>query len=260
MKVTCRQPIDELIRTVPGPAAGSEHVAAWAVDCGQADLARVSILCGLASLPQRPPDTRRLFLWFGAPGAERSDQLLPHLAPDERERAARFRFAEDRWSYAAAHAGLRAIVGAALGIAATEIGFVVGPKGKPRLDPARHGRDVARAIEFNISHARGLVAVACAAHAVGVDVERRHAMDDMMGVSGSVFAAESKAALVTADGALRIDLFFRFWSLGEAFIKATGEGIGQGLKSFAFTAHGVPRLLRVDAPFGPAERWWFGTL
>jgi 4'-phosphopantetheinyl transferase len=260
MNVTCRQPIDELIRTVPGPPAGSEHVAAWAVDCGQADLAQVSILSGLASLPQRPPCARGLFLWFGAPGAERSDQLLPHLAPDERERAARFRLAEDSWSYAAAHAGLRAILSAALGIAAMEIGFVVGPKGKPRLDPARHGRDAARAVEFNISHARGLVAVACAANAVGVDVERRHAMDDMIGVTGSVFAAESNAALEAADGAVRIDMFFRFWSLGEAFIKATGEGIGQGLKSFAFTADGVPRLLRVDGSVGPAERWRFGTL
>lgn len=255
-----RRPIDELVRTLPGPPAGSEHVAAWALDCGKAGAAQPSILTALAALPSRPPEAHEVFVWFGAPGEGRWEELLPYVACGERERAARFHHAEDRWSYAAAHGGLRALVSAALDIEPTDVGFVLGPKGKPRLDPARHGRDAAGAIEFNISHACGLVAVALAARPVGVDVERRHQMDDLLAVAERFFAEESCAALRAAEGAARTRLFFRFWSLGEAFIKATGEGIAQGLTSFAFTADGPPRLLRVDAPFGPAERWRFGIV
>jgi 4'-phosphopantetheinyl transferase len=253
-------PIDALVRTVTGLPAAGEHVAAWAMDCGEAGDPHVSVVAALAALPMRPPGARELFLWFGSPGAGQWEHLLPHLDPGERERAARFHHLKDRWSYAAAHAGVRALLSAALGSAPTQIGFVVGPKGKPRLDPARHGREAARNVEFNISHARGLVAVAVAARPVGIDVEPRRAMDDLLTVAADAFAQESYAALEAAGAAARVDMFFRFWSLGEAFIKATGEGIGQGLKSFAFTPHGAPRLLRVDEPFGPAERWRFGVL
>ena len=253
-------PLDQLIRTVAGPPTGSQYVAAWAVDSGETEVAQATILTGLAAVPPRAPSAGELFLWFGEPGAGQWDDLLPHLPLAERERAARFHYAEDRWSYTAAHAGLRAMLSAALDIPPAEIAFVLGPKGKPRLDPARHGGDAARAIEFNISHTRGLVAVACAAHAVGVDVERRRDMHDLMAVAARVFAAESYAALEAAEGLARTDLFYRFWSLGEAFIKATGEGITQGLKSFAFTARGAPRLLRVEAPYGPAQRWRFGMV
>ena len=48
------------------------------------------------------------------------------------------------------------------------------------------------------------------------------------------------------------------WTLGEAFIKATGEGVAQDLSSFAFTDHGAPALIRVSADWGPPERWCFG--
>jgi len=250
---------DTLIRTIAGPSQNSTHAAAWALDCGELCRAQVSILTSIASMPQRPPQPRELFLWFGTSGAESWDSLLPHLDHAEHARAARFHHVADRWSFAAAPSGLRALLGKAMDIAPTEIGIVPGPKGKPLLDPARHGAEAARAIQFNISHSRDLVAVAIAAHAVGVDVERRRAMPDLHAVAERVFAIESCAALAqTEQEGARTAMFFRFWSLGEAFIKATGEGITQGLSTFAFTADGAPRLLRISDAWGPAAHWQFG--
>jgi 4'-phosphopantetheinyl transferase len=52
-------------------------------------------------------------------------------------------------------------------------------------------------------------------------------------------------------------MFYRYWTLGEAFIKATGEGITQNLTSFAFTEEGAPALTRVSGGWGPVERWRF---
>ena len=52
-------------------------------------------------------------------------------------------------------------------------------------------------------------------------------------------------------------LFYRYWTLGEAFIKATGEGITQDLSSFAFTEEAVPALIRVSPGWGPIGRWRF---
>src|SRR5262249_10475787 len=136
------------------------------------------------------PEGTDLFLWFGVPGPGQWHDFLPHLVAAERERAARFRHADDRWTYVTAHAGLRTILSSMLGIAPHEIGFVVEQKGKPKLDPTRHAR-AADAVQFNISHTRGLVAVAVATHSVGIDVERRHAMDDLLAIADRVFAEES---------------------------------------------------------------------
>jgi phosphopantetheinyl transferase len=99
-------------------------------------------------------------------------------------------------------------------------------------------------LHFSLSHVRGAVALAVAQRPVGI--------------AATVLAPESRMALDALKGAERMDMFYRFWTLGEAFIKATGLGISHGLDSFAFTAVGEPRLTRVDPKWGPAERWRFG--
>jgi 4'-phosphopantetheinyl transferase len=77
-----------------------------------------------------------------------------------------------------------------------------------------------------------------------------------MAVARTMFAPEAYANLA-AHPAARTTLFYRHWTLGEAFIKATGEGIAQDLKSFAFTEEGSPALTRVSPGWGPARRWRF---
>ncbi len=79
-----------------------------------------------------------------------------------------------------------------------------------------------------------------------------------MAVARTAFAPEACDALAAcSEGAARTALFYRHWTLGEAFIKATGEGIAQDLTSFAFTNQGAPSLIRVSSDWGPEERWRF---
>ncbi len=87
-----------------------------------------------------------------------------------------------------------------------------------------------------------------------------HPFPELVQVAKSLFAPEMQDDIMaTESDATRIALFYRFWTLGEAFIKATGEGISQGLRSFAFSANGKPVLTRVDGFWGPRNRWCFGT-
>ena len=244
--------IDTLIRTAPTPPA--EFAWAWALERPASDTLNVRVLPALDAAAARPPRADELILWFGLPGTAGWPDLLGRLGDDEQVRAARFHFAADRWAFAAAHAGLRALLGRMLACPPRRLRFATGAHGKPHLDRNRHDTDVA----FNISHTRGCVVIAVARRAVGIDVEQRRTLPELMDLARIAFGPEAQDALAALAGPqARTLLFYRYWTLGEAFIKATGEGIGQGLSSFAFTEHGAPALTRIGAAWGPMERWRF---
>jgi len=244
------------VRTVAPPAVENRHAAAWALDFGTEGAPQVNVLSNESALPPRPPRPDELYLWFGEPMSPDWDQLLIHLRDAERSQATRLRRPADRWSFSAAHLGLHALLARALDCPPCEIAFKCGAHGKPFLDPARHGTGV----HFNISHTDGLVAVALAGRPVGVDVERVRELEDMQAVADSVFATETISALANTFGrAARRASFFRFWTLGEAFIKVTGEGLTQGLETFAFSTNRVPCLTRVSGAWSPKGRWRFGA-
>jgi 4'-phosphopantetheinyl transferase len=249
--------IDAFIRTVATPPA--EFAWAWALEYAVPEPLSVRVVRALADEASAPPSENELVLWFGAPevGAPETlggPNLLAALSDDERTRAVSFRFDADRWAFAAAHAGLRCLLGPMLGCAPRALRFSPDVNGKLHLDPkGRHAP-----VQFSLSHTRGCVSVAVAGRAVGVDVERRRDLSDLMAVARTTFAPEAYASLAArAESAARTALFHRYWTLGEAFIKATGEGIAQDLKSFAFTEVGAPALIRVSPAWGPALRWRF---
>jgi 4'-phosphopantetheinyl transferase len=244
--------IETFIRTVVTPPA--EFAWAWALERPPSEPLTVYVVPALTCETTGLPREDELVVWFGAPGTCGGLNLFNCLSEDEQVRAASFRFEADRWAFAAAHAGLRALLGPMVECVPRELRFAAGVNGKPYLD---HGGRCA-VPQFSISHTRGCVAVAVARCAVGVDIERRRAIPDVMAVARAAFAPEGHAVLAARSGlATRTALFYRYWTLGEAFIKATGEGVAQDLKSFAFTDEGAPALTRVSAAWGPVGRWRF---
>jgi 4'-phosphopantetheinyl transferase len=249
---TRRVNIDTFVRTVPAPPG--EFSWAWALERAASQRLSISVLHELAVKPGTLPNDNELFLWFGVPDPCGGLNLCKYLSEDERARAVAFRFEADRWAFVAAHGGLRALLGPMMLCAPHALRFTAGVNGKPYLNQTGR-RTVA---QFNISHTRGCVAVAVAGCAVGIDVEGRRPIPDLMDVARTAFAPEGQAALIARSGSsARTELFYRYWTLGEAFIKATGEGIAQDLTSFAFTEEGAPTLTRVSARWGPAGRWRF---
>jgi 4'-phosphopantetheinyl transferase len=239
------------ITTVRDPILETGCVVAWALDYARQGDPRVEILASPES--SHMPNEDQIIVWVGtavsdidtmrratAPLLSTADQLAAMLPRDPADQRASL----------AAHAGARLMLGKALGVAPSSVRIHRGEQGKPLLeDPGLH---------FSLAHVRGAVAVALARRPVGIDIERKAALPDLLAVAAIAFAPESRKALDAVEGEARTEMFYRFWTLGEAFIKATGLGVSQGLDSFCFTEDGQPRLTRVTPGWGLPERWRFG--
>jgi 4'-phosphopantetheinyl transferase len=175
---------------------------------------------------------------------------------DETETAAarRFVFARHRIQYVAAHALARVALGVTASVDPAAWRWTAGPHGKPA---ARLGGAPA-AMSFNLSHAEGVVGVAVLARDgadVGFDIEPFGRTVDL-GVADRYFRPEEVAWLASLPADERPRGFMRLWTLKEAFIKATGEGLSRDLASFWFET-APPRLHFASASTAPHGDWCF---
>jgi len=175
------------------------------------------------------------------------------LSPDERERAARYRFARDRARYIVARGILRTILGRYLDLDPAGLRFVYGPQGKPALAP-KHECE----ISFNLSHAGDVALYAVTrGRRVGVDVEQ--IVPDVAGstVPEHTFSPHEVAVLRALSLDEQTAAFFRCWTRKEAYVKALGAGFSLDLTSFDVSlAPGDPPALLATRP-DPTEaaRW-----
>ncbi len=180
---------------------------------------------------------------------------LPLLGAEDKARAARFVFDRDRLTFIAAHALMNTAIAAALGVPAAALQFVPGVHGKPDVRVA----GVPAPISFNLSHTRGLTGLALTTApgcALGFDLERmdRVAETDL---ARSYFHPAECAWLFALPAGEQPAGFVRLWTLKEAFIKATGEGLSRDLASFLFRTVVPPRIAFVDLPDAAAQEWRF---
>jgi len=110
-------------------------------------------------------------------------------------------------------------------------------------------------LRFNVSHSGRLALLGFARdRELGVDIEHRRPLPDLLGLARTAFSPPEYAALCRLPPAAHHDAFFACWSRKEAFIKATGEGVAQLAAFEVSLAPGEPaRLVRVDGE--PVGRW-----
>ena len=192
-------------------------------------------------------------VWLDEPGEAARAAIL---APDERERAARFHFESDRRRFVRARAVLRELVGLYQDVPPEQVAFRIGPWGKPALE----GR-TGEALRFNVSHSHGLALFAFSRdRELGVDVELMRGLDDADRLADEFFSAREVAALRCLPESRRRRAFFECWTRKEAYVKATGDGLAAGLDRFAVSLGEAARLEWVDGdPEAPA-RWWLAAL
>ena len=151
------------------------------------------------------------------------------LSADETDRAGRFLFTKDRAHFIYTRSVLRVLLGRYLDVPPEDVIFRYGRNGKPELSPAFHDTD----LHFNLSHSHGQLLVAIARCAIGVDIERIRSEMDVERIAERFFSFAETQQLDALTGLAKWDGFFNGWTRKEAYLKARGEGIGDGLDQFA---------------------------
>ncbi len=171
-----------------------------------------------------------------------SREIVPHywdvLSPDERERANRFRFSDDRLRFALTRISLRLLLAEELSVDPRMLEFSARDYGKPYLADAPH-------LNFNVSHSGGLGTIGISKErAIGVDIEYIREELDELGLAQAFFSPSEALFLASLEADERSAAFYRIWTSKEAILKAYGFGIGEYLRDFTV----IPALdnLQID--------------
>lgn len=182
------------------------------------------------------------------------DEVL--LSDVERQRHRRYIRAADRDVFLTAHALVRRTLSRYFAIAPADWTFATNPYGRPEIT----NPEAPRGLRFNLSHTRGMVAVLVHDEVdAGVDVEHIVTIDNLHTMANTVFADNERTELLALPAHAQLALFYRLWTLKEAFIKAKGMGLALPLKGFWFSAHD-PMALRVgcrEAIDAEPDAWTF---
>ena len=150
------------------------------------------------------------------------------LGSDERERAQRFRFSDDRKRFVASHGVVRLLLSGYLNRQAAEIRFERDTYDKPWIVQEGHDH-----IEFSLSHSGGLALIAVArGHRIGVDIELIRPNIEVQAIAKQNFAAGERLALARLSGEAQLRAFFTCWVQKEAYLKGLGFGLNVPLDSF----------------------------
>ncbi|NBW44154.1 MAG: 4'-phosphopantetheinyl transferase superfamily protein [Betaproteobacteria bacterium] len=189
---------------------------------------------------------------------EASDEALAlatrTLAPDEISRARRFLMPNAARRFVVARAGLRALLGERLGVAAPQVAFDYGAHGKPSLR--------GDALSFNLSHSGELAAVAISPRGlVGIDVEREDDETDIVGVAANSFSQRERFALESLDASKQRAAFFATWTRKEAYLKAIGSGFSVPSSSFevSVSPDQPAAILSCAIENDDSAHWWLDT-
>jgi 4'-phosphopantetheinyl transferase len=167
---------------------------------------------------------------------EATDALLPppealadELSNGELAESRRFKFEVDRHRFLATRLFRRRVLAGYLGTRPGLLAFGYGAKGKPELAANSAGN-----LSFNDSESGGLMVVAVArGRSLGVDIERIHSVPEAESIVSGFGSALEKDAFASLSPEDRQDLFLRWWTGKEAFVKALGDGLSVPLANFS---------------------------
>lgn len=184
-------------------------------------------------------------------------QYAPLLSSDERTRHDRMHTPADRRRFLITRAAIRnALSECVPDVPPVDWQFTRGPHGRPEIA----GPVDASGLTFNISHARGLIAIVIAREGkLGVDVERVDRLVDVTAVARRYFAPEELSDLQAQPEAEQRNFFFQLWTLKEAWVKANGTGLAKSLGhvSFALTEHSIDLQLAGESnELSAAWQFW----
>ena len=179
------------------------------------------------------------------------EQMAQSLSTEESKRAGRFRFRQHRNQFILTHGILRKLLADYTDIEAAGITFSYGKNGKPYL-PERFNQEK---IRFNMSHSNGYALFGFTRNReIGVDIEHICELADMENVAKQVFSTKEMAVLRSTPAAEKKEVFFKFWTRKEAYIKGVGEGFSSPLDSIDISAATIGEPICVQPVANPASK------
>ena len=143
-------------------------------------------------------------------------------SPARREKVDRLRFKKDQQLSLGAELLLRHALRCE-GLGGVPLEFTYGAQGKPYLKDG--------GVYFSLSHSGEYVLCALAPCEVGCDVEKITPID--LNIARRFFFRSEYADIAAQEAAeAQSELFFRYWTLKESFLKATGLGMKLPLGAF----------------------------
>ena len=150
-------------------------------------------------------------------------------------------------------AALRTALGRTLDVRPDSLTFAEGPGGRPELVES----DVP--VSFNLSHSGDLCLIAISTDGpVGIDVEEMRAVPELASLVRARFAASEADAILAEPEEGRLRAFYRCWTRKEAYLKATGAGIGAGIDGVVVSVGERPEL--ISAPGARPGDWALADL
>lgn len=174
-------------------------------------------------------------------------RALELVSSQRREKTLRFRIKEDRIRSLCAELLLKKSL-RDLQLDDRNLTYVYGEHEKPSLA----GLD---SFYFNLSHSEDYVMCAVSDREIGCDIEKTGKAD--MKIARRYFTAEEYSALENlSSDEEKNDLFFRYWTLKESYIKCTGQGLFLPLNEFEICFDSDDQAFLSSGPDLPVFRFF----
>lgn len=170
--------------------------------------------------------------------------LFAQLPAAEQARADRFRVPVPRAEFIVGRTMVRRLISQRTGLHPHEVTWTTTGRGKPLLDSALGW-------QFNLSHSHGWVALASAGcQLLGLDIECHRTLHDMAALAERCFSPAERSFL---DGSPAC--FFGLWTMKEALLKATGDGIARWPLPSIEVSPEPPAVVRLPECLTPSRTW-----
>jgi 4'-phosphopantetheinyl transferase len=193
------------------------------------------------------PRSVPLILSISCVGADLA-RMAANVSPEERIRAAQFRFADDHTRYLVARAALRSVLGRILQADGIRVPVHCSDSGKPFVPDGP---------SFSISHSGEVVLLGLAWDMeIGVDVEVLRPLPDIRSLAASCLSAPELDELDRAGGAeQQVIRLLSFWTRKEAISKALGLGMALPFDAFSCLDRESPELILPEGSAMARHPW-----
>jgi len=182
-----------------------------------------------------------------------ADKCRQALTKAEVGRSGYFKFKAAQDSYVISQGGLKLLLSAYLNIPPQEVKLGRHSKGKPFSidDPS---------LNFNISNSGNRVVYAFSrAGDVGIDLEYIRPLPDLDELIEKNFS-KKESEYINKNSNERLQRFFKFWTVKEAYLKAIGEGMRLTPDNLEFSIeNGIYNLISVKG-FFEQDEWITGNI